>query len=288
MLVTAICCNGQKMAEDYYYHHGAAKYQDNGNLKEAAFQDLKYLVEHHPRSKYCINAYYAIGGYYEEKGDDYKAINAYRAILDRFEKYLDKDSTLSASSSIPNATNKLVDLYEKIGKYDSAIYFLYVYDTVLHLFYGCGTGLEYEQAARSGRISDLYEKNNQVSQAKKVLLAGYVFNGEWSDPVILEHIIGRLKNLFKKHDDPAQLKAEIEISVNNYYFDTVYRDISGADTFVLCNINFAGVEIRHYYKAYLSDGTIIDDIQTGREMPDREAIIAYLKKSELYKMVQEL
>ncbi|MBZ0098320.1 MAG: hypothetical protein K8F30_04510 [Taibaiella sp.] len=288
VLVTAVYCKAQKMAEDYYHYSDGKKYDTIGVLTNGALQDLKYLVTHHQRSKYCVEAYYEMGNYYQSKGLEKDALIAYRAVLERFEKYMNKDSTLHAYSPIPYASLRLVDIYEKAANYDSALYFLYIYDTVFNLFYGCGTGLEYEKANRIARISRLHESNHQVRDAERVLMAHLSYSGEAEDLVIGDQILGTLRELFRKYEDAAQLKAGIEAAISNYWIDTFYyKGRSGVDTLIFGFINFMDVKIGHHFRSSYSGGTVIDNAHEAGVV-DRKTTIAYLKKSELYKMIQAL
>ena len=282
----------QKMAEDYFFEANYKK--DVLENESAALIDYLYLVEHYPDSKYCIEAFYEMGGIYDSMKQNQLAINAYRGtVFNKYRGQLNKDTTFSEFDVKPIAIERLAGLYEKIGVYDSALYFRYLYDTAIRVFYSCGTGLELRFTNNTVTRANLHLKANQVKEAEKILLSAFTWRN-YDDRYIEEYdgysgVRATLQELFTKHKNADTLKARIETAVNNYYFDTTYLLIDGMiDTSVYCVLNFLDTKVGFLYYCNMNvSGSFVIDVRNPG-LPDRKKIITILKRSELYHMIQKL
>jgi hypothetical protein len=277
----ALHTSGQKSAEDYVLEI------ERGGKDSLALQNYMYIVENHPTSKFHSSAQYYIGNYYEKKGEDRLAINAYKeTVFDLYSGPLTKATEINEYSPKARAIDRLIDLYEKVGNYDSALYFLYLCDTGISIFKSCEVQPEFFWQYRVVRYADLYLKANRIREAETILLSRYGF--AWSNYVgEFEGVVaGKLKEVFAKYENRDTLKSQIETAVNNYFFDTSYHE---RDTLVYCCFNFWGVKIKMFYLSlpgpYKYDYGP-DPLTPGSS--EREKIIANLRKSELYSAIREL
>lgn len=247
-----------------------------------ALVNYMYIVQKHPTNKLCPDAYLNIARIYEKQGKEADAIAIHRKIiaLAMAKKANGGDTHYTFTHDGNRSARFLCDFHEKMGNYDSAIYFLSIYDTVLPGNLGCGMG---EQEGILIRYADFYAKGNRVRDAEAVLLSHS--NVAYIEPRLKE----KLTELFKKYEHPENLRTEIEKAVNNYSIDTIYREYDGRlDTSNYCCINFLGVKTGCHYRSLITGES---SWGVGTPMPamvGREKIIALLKKTALYLMIKEL
>ncbi|WP_276132420.1 tetratricopeptide repeat protein [Polluticoccus soli] len=278
------------MAEDYYYE--TIHVSDTSISDSIVLTNFSYLVEHFPRSRFCTDAYYFLGQVHEKKGDDRLAISAYRrSILGQDEQLPPRDTVLSDFGTAVHSLKQLIDLYEKTGNYDSALYFLYAEDTALSIFHGCGTGEDLAREGSAIRRANLHLKLNQVRDAERLLLTYVPFTKRGYEGEYGASASERLSEIFSKYDNANTLNQQIEKAIENYSLDTVYdRTDTRQDTMVYCFFNFLGVKIGYFYRGL--PGPYEDEVyKYSLELPsvsEKERIVAVLKKSELYRMVRQL
>lgn len=172
--------------------------------------------------------------------------------------------------------------------YDSALYYLSISDTVLFGMGGCDPGSykEEDRADKAVIYADLYIKLNRFRDAELKLLSnmGTNFRGFPNSQVT-----AALRELYQKNEKPGELKEELETAINNFIIDTVLENRSGCiDTVIYYKWHFRGLDCGGMYEGRSSGN--IEYVGSKEQIGElnRQNIIAYLKKSELYKMVQEL
>lgn len=292
LLLSCAFAYGQKSPEDYMEEaRSNSNYQGkptDGQLKQydsIALADYKYIVEQHPTSTLCLTAYYNIARIYENEHREEEAITTYRTVIAIALQTKSKKGIRFVGNEGSEAARTLCDYHEKRGNYDSALYFLGLYDTVLPMFYGCGNEADAAEQANIIRYADIYLEANRVREAEIALLLR-------SEPGLLEsrdNIIAKLRELFQKYERPGKLKSEMEKAVNNYFLDTVFDTRNSyIDTSIYCNIIFKGAKIRRFYEWRSSQDTEPGNKNENTGVPEPEKIIAFLKKSDLYKMVAAL
>lgn len=282
-LIVVLKTWGQKMPEDYFTEARIEMFQKNDS---AAVRDYTYIVEHYPKSKFCSTSYCQMGGIYARWGEEGRAIKSFRAaIFGRDGEQPNKATQISAYDDIANAADRLINIYERMGNYDSALYFLYLYDTGFSKIYGCGMEADAAKSRTVVRYAEINLKANRVRDAEKALLSMNVFAwGKFDDEVCK-----KLKELFTEYERPAALRSQIETAVDHYFIDTVYRTYDGGQyTTTYCCLNFLGVNVRYPYPATIFDRGSFDDGPQMAELSEKEKIIANLKKSDLYLLIQEL
>jgi tetratricopeptide (TPR) repeat protein len=274
---------GQKMPEDYFEEGVEAAESNNDSL---ALADFYYIVNNHPKNEIFPSAYYNIGFTYYKKQDDTNAIKVFRNILKG--NFNDLESSGSPGiMSDPyanykhNAASLLSDIYEGRAAYDTALFYLAQSDTVYGYRHFCGNEQMANGLSNAIRYANIYEHLKQVSNAERILLSFSFPSGLASNQGVLE----ALRALFEKYENPERLRVELKKSINNYAVDTSYYK---TDTSFSYSIFFHGEKIPFYYGGFVGRtyGLIPEDTKSG--ISEREKIIAYLRESELYKIVKKL
>ena len=178
-----------------------------------------------------------------------------------------------------SACSILEKVYKEKAMYDSAYYYLVLSDSVYSVrLAGCGNCAEADANELALEYATLYECLGQTAKADERLLSK-CFGGLFEPDEIIE----KLKELFKEHENEAQLKKDMDHAVENYI---VEKYSSGKYTFNTYYIIFKNVKIRVLY--------IDRDKPFGEKSADREEevprgkFVKFLKKSALYRMVQSL
>ncbi len=266
--------HGQKTPDDYMWE---ANRTQNDSL---ALANYLYIIKKHPTSKHCAHAYTRIARIYERRGKQADAISTYRTLLAAAQSERTSKSTSKRFEDEGNeAAQYLCDFHEKNENYDSALYFLSMYDTLFPAFYGCGNAAEGARIETTMRYVNICLKARRIRDAERVL----ILNSEPSF-LLMENdiIIEKLSELFRKYEQPAELRSGIEKAINNYSLDTVIRLYDGSkDTSVFCSMDFLGTKVRHYY-------TRLPSPKNTPVSSEKEEIIAFLKQTSLYTLVQQL
>jgi len=236
-----------------------------------------------------------MGLIYIDKGEDRMAIHSFKVSLNGW--YNGKPSIDNVPRGRPDAAAMLNDLYEKIGEYDSALYYRYLMDTVLDKLdrWGWGEEAESGQAAIILSLAKLNLKANRPNEAEKVLLSMYLFRWQKNDDTLL----AQLKAVLTNNEKPAALKSLFAIAVDHYTLDTVVKTyVENKDTIVYCCLQFLGAKVRYALRGIYLDRQIFnagwrnsDFNENSPEMAglsEKERITANLKKSQLYRLIQGL
>lgn len=275
---------GQKMPQDYF-EEGVEATENNDD--STALADFYYIVNNHPKNEIFPRAYYNIGYIYFKNKDHANAIKVFKNILNGNFNDLESSGRPGIMSNPfanykNDAASYLSEIYESRAVYDSALFYLIQSDTVYTYKHFCGNELMADRISNAIRYANIYEHLNQVSNAERALLKVSFPSHLASNLKALE----ALQVLYKKYENPYQLRAELEKSVNNYIVDTQYYR---ADTSFSYYIFFHGVKIPFYYSDLdykMSYKLILQDIKNITA--ERKKIIAYLRDSDLYKLVKKL
>ena len=190
-----------------------------------------------------------------------------------------KIATLNKSTG-RRAAARLSGLYEKMGNYDSALRYFYMYDTSFNKNLNCAMMADLEEDEIAARYGELYEQAGYNRDGEKAMLRRRVFNWRGYDGETSK----KLKQMFTKYEQPAALKTQIEDAVQHYFLDTTYETFGGKQyPYIYCCINFLGVKVRFFAN---DDGYYgFDNVLV---LPGEDRYIANLKKSELYTLVEGL
>lgn len=286
LLIIPLNVWGQKMPEDYMNEARAEKFHKKD---AAALANFTYVTEYYPKSKFCEEAYYNMGAIYLSRGDMGMAISAFRASVSCHVLMLPNTQRFYFGLPGKNAACELSDIYERKGNYDSALYFHALNDTGYMKLGGCAYAVGADQERTIIRYADICLKANRIADAEKELLSRHVFGWVKSD----NYVSAKLKVLFKKYENTAELKKEMELAVNNNFFDTVYLQPNHrVYPMIYCCFNFRGAKVRLSYKGIREVYSYRDELfrnsSENIELPKKEEIITQLKKSELYTLVEEL
>lgn len=280
LLTFGVCRGYCQMTPQDYFMKGRNEREMGHN--SAALAAFRYILQKHPTSPLCPGVHYYIAGIYADEKKNVDAIKEYRMVVaDTAEDAI----ILSQNSFFPpdlkhSSADILSSLYEQMGMYDSALYFLGLSDTVFRTqIWGCGNAADGEETFKLLRYAKIQEEGSRIKDAEQTLLTGKVFCLNSGS----NELIKKLSELLKKYEDHRALKSEIDKAVEHFYFDTGTYRYSTKDTFVHCCINFLGQKVKFEYKGLNFWGKCTQPLYS-----DRTHLIALLKETALYVMVKEL
>ena len=285
LLFTMCALSGycQKTTDDYYQEGiRAERFSDDST----AIKDFNFILENHPSSVLCPFAYFHLGRVYRNRnGMEGAAIKAYTsAIAAPEDKSALKLRDIWPTDYQYEAAYDLCNIYEHLGRYDSALYFLGQYDTVFHTFYDDNFGYDAAKMAATLKYAEIYLLAKRSRDAECALLSHHKFRAQHYQHG--DEIVKKLDTLFREYEQAPLLKTEMDRTMDNFFFDTV-RHFYGTreDTSIYCCISFLGVKVHYVYQGELFEESAFGE-QEGVPKPwEREKIIASLKKSDLYTIV---
>ena len=210
-LLFSFCANGQKMSEDYF-EQGLIAYVNKDYKK--SIEENSYLLQHYP--KFWNN----------------RAVNANLARAYSKARYFDSATTifraLLADTAIENTRNKkhetgleLAETYKTWGKYDSALKYLCLSDTLNYYSNGCGNCIEDEMCRMTRRLIDLSELMGDTASEEKQLLKLALFQ-----PTFSPKLLNKLRDILTKDKYISLLKKKDAIQSNTIFFIIAYIFIS--------------------------------------------------------------
>ena len=229
-------------------------------------------IKHHPDDKDCIRAYAIMEQFALQRKDTATLITICHDLLSSANSVVRSKLKEPSYARYSNVYNKLTEDLSRIdeirGKYDSALYFLYLSDNVYKYTVDCANGYYMHRIINACRYADIYRKLGKDELAIAALLKEGLNHESNSH-------LEKLKPYLSAYDK-RKLAADLNTAINNFKTDTSV----GGNNVNSRYINFMGTKISFYYSDY--------DAHSNIEAVERKKIIAYLKQSELYKMVQTL
>lgn len=271
--------NAQKMPIDYF-DEGSKALDDSDYVK--ALNNFYYIIINHPRNQLYPRAFYNTGiAYYSLKKYDSAEV-IFRSIL--ISNFNEGDASGNGIMADPYTNYKhrsaflLHAIFKKEQQYDSALHYLIMADTVYPYLHFCGNELAENTIYLALCYSDLYNKMGKHKKAERSLLKvafpnGLAGNGQ---------AIDSLKELMSKYEDREETKKQLDYAINNYEIDTSYYD-SGRDTTYNYCITFMKTKINIEYR---EPRYATDDKPDNR--PQHEKVVAYIKETPFYQMIQSL
>lgn len=274
LLLVAYSAQGQKMPADYYRE---AQLAERSEDYSSARSNYLYIVEHFPGNALCAPAYTSLGKIHDREKKAGEARSAYlmaiaymnpqtKAVLKRQDIYYD--------GYYPAC--RLYDIHNKAANYDSALYYLSLYDSAYLGLAGCTP--YYQDAQGQDKITmyiSLLLKLRRYKEAEKLMLERYQLH--------------ELEEYYKEYGKPAELKTEFETAINNYSIDTIYENRDGCiDTMIYIKFKVRNVDFSLFYNGHSSGAITFSGLKNTIGELNKPNIIAYLKDSDLYKMVSNL
>lgn len=268
-MLTCLSVFSQKMPSDYF-DEGVTN-MENEKTKDA-IASFKYIVDNHPKNELYPRAFYNLGYiYYQEKQFE-NAKEIFKTILDS--EFNEKEALGGDLMADPytnyrhRAANQLQQIYYDTKDYDSSLYYLALSDTAYPYLHFCGNEYAANDVYMSLKYADVYEKLDDLTNAKKALLKSVFVDLADNSKVIEE-----LKRLFEKDKGKKGLIDELNKALENIYSKTETRN---DEEYTWYYFKFQGTEIAVPYNFFDSDDF------------DKAKTIAEIKQTEFYIMIKEL
>lgn len=253
-LLLVISCQGQENGRIFDMDSVLSK---NYSLK---------FIENCSGDKECCRAYWFLEQIYKREKDTTKLKKIWRSILNEKNNKIITDNCWRKICN--NAASQFSYIHETEAEYDSALYYLYLSDTVYSYVSDCGNDYNMHRITNACRYADIYLKLNNKKKAFSALLK------EGLNPESRKHI--EKLNKFFLELDKQKLKKELNAAINNYKNDTIACKHSE----VIYYIEFLNEKMAFIYYDY-EDKELNDKSKKAK-------VIAYLKTMDLYKMVMKL
>lgn len=259
---------GQKMPSDYFDE--GEKYAKANDTKNAIIS-FQYIVKHFPKNTLYPRAFYNLGYlYFIDKQYD-SSIVIFKSILES--NFNEKENLGGDIMADPytnyrhRASEILSEIYYNKKEYGTALHYFALSDTLYPYLHFCGNALEENKLHSALRYADLYQKLDNDDKAIESLLPAVFITLTDNTSVLSE-----LKSLLK---EKKNVKKDLDIALTNIYSKIIQREDYSYQTYYFKFLN-AEIEVPSDY-----------NYDENKKFNKDEAI-KEIKKTDFYKMIQEL
>ena len=267
LLLISVSAFGQKMPSDYFQE--AHDYFEEGQLDKALAGYL-YIVEKHPRNELYPRALYNAGDICLLQKKYKKAIEMFTMILNGDQDEREPSGGDIMASPYANychwAACHISDCYYELRRYDSALCYWALADTVYPFLSDCGNAYAENDIHTSLRYADIYQKLGQPDKAIEKLLP-QVFNTGLVDN---SKILAELKKLLA---GKRKLPEKLDQAIDNVYLKTFTSNYGDYERYC---IQWLGVEIRYPFRPFNSTDY------------NKENVMKWMRESDFYQMVANM
>jgi len=270
-LILSLCVYSQKMPSDYFEE--GIDFMENDNTPKA-LESFKHIVENHPKNDLYPRSFYNLGYVYYQDKDYHKAKLIFKSILES--QFNEKEALGGNIMADPytnyrhRASSLLHAIYYETEKYDSALHYLALSDTVYPFQHFCGNAYAEQDIYMSLKYSDLYEKLNDLTNAKTELFNSIFYNGLADNTEVLD----KLKELYQQEKNHKKIKKQLDKSLQKIYSKTLTS--SDNETYTWYYFKFQDIEVPLTYSFFDSENF------------NEKETINKIKESAFYKMIQSL
>lgn len=258
---------GQKMPSDYFDE--SSNYFEEEKYDEA-LKGYQYIIENHTTNELYPRAFYNVGYIYfiQKKYDKAKPI--FKKILES--DFNEKDNLGGGIMADPytnyrhRASEILSEIYYNKKKFDTALYYFALSDTTYPYLHFCGNEYASNNVHTALRYSDIYKKLKQPDKALEKLLPSVFITLADNSKVIEE-----LKTFLS---GKKELKKELDNSLSKIYSKKIDREDYSYTSYYF---KFLNVEIG-----------VPNSYEDKKEKFDKKKAIIEIKKTDFYKMIEEI
>lgn len=267
LLSFSVVAFGQKMPSDYFQE--AHDYFEEGKL-DKALAGYMYIVENHPRNELYPRALNNAGYICLLQKKYKKAIEVFSLILNGNQDEREPSGGGIMASPYANychrAASQISDCYYELRRYDSALCYWALADTVYPFLSDCGNAYAENDIHTSLRYADIYQKLGQPDKAIEKLLP-QVFNTGLADN---SKILTELKKLLA---GKRKLPEKLDQAIDNVYLKTFTSNYGDYERYC---IQWLGVEIRYPFRPFNSTDY------------NKENVMKWMRESDFYQMVANM
>ena len=267
-LLISILASAQKMPSDYFEE--ADRFYEVGKLKEA-LKSYQFIVDNYSSDELYPRALYNVG-YLQYLNEDYdNSLKTFKEILKNNFNEMDASGADIMGDPFNNykhrASTMVSNIYYARLQFDSALVYLGLADTVYQYMHFCGNAYEAYEISKALRYADIFQKMELPDKAIEKLLPAVFISFEDNT-----EIINTLRNLLA---DKKNVKHELDLALNNIYpvrfKNDKYRPV------------------RYFFKFLNQEIEVPSDYEEVEEkIFNKEKSIRYIRKTKLYKMIEEL
>ena len=208
----------QKMADDYF-EQGIIAYVNKDYKK--SIEENRFLVNHYAklRDNKSVNTNLGLG--YLQAGYFDSAISVFQKLM--------ADTSRNNSRNEKHKTGLLLaEAFRESGKFDSALTYIYLSDTLDFYSNGCGNCIEDEMSRTTNRLIQVFEAKGDLIAEKKELLKLALLEQRYA-PILLE----KLKAILISEGNISHLKKEFTIASQRVYHDTGRKSLYGSLSYII-------------------------------------------------------
>ena len=157
MLLSAHLSSGQEDSSLYHWGNTSASY------------NIRFFKTHRSDREYAMASYSVLMKPYDGWGRT-QLLDISSAILQRSQTSVGPSLQHGYGQLYNLAADKMSRIYELRGRNDSALYYLYISDTVHPYITDCANGIYMHRIINACRYADIYEKINDTDRALTFLL----------------------------------------------------------------------------------------------------------------------
>lgn len=258
---------GQKMPSDYFDE--GEKYVEANDYKNAV-SSFQYIIKHYPKNDLYPKALYNTGYcYYMDKQVD-SSIVIFKSILSS--NFNEKENSGGGIMDDPftnyrhRASELLSDIYYSKKMFDTSLYYFAISDTLYLYLHFCGNECAANDIHTALRYADLYQKLDNKDKAIESLLPAVFITLANNTKVISE-----LKTLLKKK---KKLKNELDLALTNIYSKTIQKE----------DYTYK----KYYFKFLNAEIGVPNGYEDEKNKFDKDEAINGIKKTDFYKMINDL
>lgn len=194
LFAVSFCGFAQKMAEDYF-EQGIVAYVNKDYKK--SIEENRLLITRYPKLRNNLSVNKSLGLAYLQAGYFDSATTVFQKLL--------ADTSRYNSRNYKHETGLLLaEAYRQSGKFDSALMYIYLSDTLNFYSNGCGNCIEGEMYRTTNRLVQVFEAKGDIVSEKKELLKLALFEQRY-DPGLLR----KLKAILLSEGNASHLKKEL-------------------------------------------------------------------------------
>ncbi len=254
MLLSACLSYGQEDSSLYQWGNSSASY------------NIRFFKTHCNDREYAIAGYYVLKNSHDGWGST-QLLEICSIILQRAQTSVDPSLEHGYSQIYNLAADKISKIYEARNRYDSALHYLCISDTVHRYVTSCGNDYYMHRIINACRYADIYEKINDTDRAFTILLKE-AFNTETN-----RHFI-KLQPLLSRYER-KKLKRELNYSILHYVSDSFARTTGHNGPYIVFLVT------KIYFYAWSVN-------ETANSIALKKKTIAYLKNTPFYTMVMRM
>jgi len=212
LFAVSFCSIAQKMDEDYF-EQGIIAYVNKDYKK--SIEENRFLITHYAKFRDNRSVNKNLGLAYLQAGYFDSATSVFQKLMADTSRYNSRNEKHETGLILAEA-------YRESGKFDSALMYIYLSDTLNFYSNGCGNCIEGEMQRTTNRLIQVFEAKGDIESEKKELLKLALFEQRYA-PGLLK----KLKVILMSEGNISHLKKEFATASQFVHTDKDRKTLYG-------------------------------------------------------------